>query len=92
MTHDHCLRKERKKLNFKIIEVYILLNTTLKIVTKIIQNKLIRILKLEDEQQGFRSGRSCVDAVFIMRQITEKAIEYNKPVFICFIDLEKAFD
>lgn len=42
--------------------------------------------------EGFRSGRSCVDAVFVLRQIVEKSIEYNKPAFLCFIDLEKAFD
>ncbi|CAG9835898.1 unnamed protein product [Diabrotica balteata] len=45
-----------------------------------------------DEQQGFRTGRSCTDAVFIIKQITEKALEYNRPAFICLIDLKKAFD
>ena len=63
------------------------MSTTPKLLTKI--NGHISLL---DEQQGFRSGRSCTDAVFVLRQITEKSIEYNKSAFICFIDLVKAFD
>ena len=47
-----------------------LLPTALKLTT--------RILSLRDEQQGFRSGRSCTDAVFVIRQITEKSIENNQ--------------
>lgn len=31
-------------------------------------------------------------AIFIARQIVEKAIEYGKLAFMCFIDLTKAFD
>mgnify|MGYP000420915844 FL=1 len=69
-----------------------LLDTAHKLMTKVITNKLNSIISLSDEQQGFRSGRSCVDAVFVLRQIVEKSIEYNKPAFLCFIDLTKAFD
>ena len=69
-----------------------LLSTTLKLTTKVITTKINDLTCLADEQQGFRSGRSCTDAVFVIRQITEKSIEYNKPAYMCFIDLEKAFD
>ena len=69
-----------------------LFSTSLKLTTKIITNKINEYTSLADEQQGFRSGRSCTDAVFVIRQITEKSIEYNRPAFMCFIDLEKAFD
>lgn len=69
-----------------------LLDTTLKLTTKVITNKINGLTSLQDEQQGFRRGRSCVDAVFVLRQITEKSIEYNKPAYLCFIDLTKAFD
>ena len=61
-------------------------------MTNVITNKLNSIISLSDEQQGFRSGRSCVDAVFVLRQIVEKSIEYNKPAYLCFIDLTKSFD
>ena len=84
-------KKGDKKLtsNYRGIN---LLSTSLKLLTKIITNKINGLISLQDEQQGFRSGRSCTDAVFVLRQITEKSIEYNKPAYICFIDLVKAFD
>jgi hypothetical protein len=68
-----------------------LLHTTLKLATKIVTSKF-SMIHPADEQQGCRSGRSCVDAVFMIRQIIEKPIEYNKPAYLCFIDLQKAFD
>ena len=45
-----------------------------------------------EEQQGFRKNRSAINAIFTTRQITEKAIEFNKPAFMCFVDLTQAFD
>lgn len=47
---------------------------------------------ISEEQQEFRQNRSTTDAIFILRQITKKAIEFNKAAFMCFIDLMKAFD
>lgn len=69
-----------------------LLCTTLKLTTKIISNKITSLTQISEEQQGFRTGRSCNDAIFVIRQINEKSIEYNRPAFLCLIDLEKAFD
>ena len=83
-------KKEDKKLTSNYGGIN-LLSTSLKLLTKIITNK-DGLLSLQNEQQGFRSGRSCKDAVFVLRQITEKSIEYNKLAYICFIDLVKAFD
>ena len=37
-------------------------------------------------------GRSTVDAIFILRRMQESYIEKNRKLFICFVDLEKAFD
>ena len=61
-------------------------------MTRIILEKLQPYLKINEEQQGFRPNRSTTDAIFIVRQIVEKAIEYNVPAFMCFVDLRKAFD
>ena len=48
--------------------------------------------RVMEEQGGFRARRSCIDQVFILRQIAEKAIEKRRDVFLAFIDLEKAYD
>lgn len=69
-----------------------LLNTSLKLTTKIITEKLSSLTEHQEEQQGFRKGRSCTDAIFVVRQIVEKALEFNRPAFMCLIDLQKAFD
>uniref|UniRef100_A0A146KQ35 RNA-directed DNA polymerase from mobile element jockey n=1 Tax=Lygus hesperus TaxID=30085 RepID=A0A146KQ35_LYGHE len=48
--------------------------------------------ELHEAQCGFRPNRGTQDAIFTMRQIMEKAMEYGREVHACFIDIEKAFD
>ena len=48
-----------------------LLNTILKLFTKIILNKLPYYIKPREEQQGFRKNSSTTDAIFIIRQIVK---------------------
>ena len=45
---------------------------------------------IDDEQVGCRVGRGCVDQIFTLKQIGEKARE--KTVYVGFIDMEKAYD
>ena len=63
-----------------------------KLLTKIISEKLSQTIKTSEEQQGFRRNRSTVDAIFVLRQLVEKAIEFDRPLFLCFVDLKQAFD
>ncbi|XP_055389945.1 uncharacterized protein LOC129618936 [Condylostylus longicornis] len=69
-----------------------LLSALVKLFTKILSQNITETAGISEEQQGFRTNRSTVDAIFILSQILEKAIEYNHPAFMCFIDLAKAFD
>ena len=43
-------------------------------------------------QCGFMPGRCTTDAIFILRQLQEKYMAANKPLFVAFAHLEKAFD
>ena len=45
-----------------------------------------------ESQCGFRRNRSTVDMIFSLRQLQEKCREQQKPLYIAFIDLTKAFD
>jgi hypothetical protein len=45
-----------------------------------------------EEQCGFRKGRNCTAAIFTVQQIIEKRKEQNLPLFLLFIDYEKAYD
>ena len=48
--------------------------------------------KLRDQQAGFRRNRSCADQIASLRIIVEQSLEWNSPLYINFIDYEKAFD
>ena len=47
---------------------------------------------LREEQAGFRPGEFTTEWLFILWNITEQAIEWKSNLYICFIDLGKAFD
>ena len=48
--------------------------------------------ELPDVQTGFRKGRGTRDQIANIRWIIEKAREFQKNVYFCFIDYAKAFD
>ena len=47
---------------------------------------------MDEEQRGFRKGRGCVDQIFAVKQICEKARRKGRKVYMGFMDLEKAYD
>ena len=49
-------------------------------------------VEIDDMQCGFMSGRGTTDAIFIVSQLQEKHLAANKPLYMAFVDLEKAFD
>ena len=71
-----------------------LLSITSKIFSRIILDRMNPIVepKLRKQQAGFRSGRSCSDHIFTLRQIFEQSSEWNASLYANFIDFEKAFD
>ena len=48
--------------------------------------------ELPDVQAGFRKGRGTRDQIANILWIIEKAREFQKNIFFCFIDIAKAFD
>ena len=48
--------------------------------------------ELPDVQAGFRKGRGTRDQIAHIRWIIEKAREFQKNIYFCFIDYGKAFD
>ena len=48
-------------------------------------------LELPDIQAGFRKGRGTRDQVANICWIIEKAREFQKNIYFCFIDYPKAF-
>ena len=65
-----------------------------KVMLKILQAKLQQYVncKLPDVQAGFRKGRGTRDQIANICWIKEKAREFQKNIYFCFIDYAKAFD
>ena len=61
---------------------------------KILQARLQLYMnhELPDVQAGFRKGRGTRDQIASTLWITEKAREFQKNIYFCFIDYVKAFD
>ena len=61
---------------------------------KILQARLQQYVnrELPDVQAGFRKGRGIRDEIANICWITEKAREFQKIIYSCFIDYAKAFD
>ena len=64
------------------------------LVLKILQARLQQYVnrKLPDVQAGLRKGRGTRDQIANIRWIIEKAREFQKNIYFCFIDYAKAFD
>ena len=61
---------------------------------KILQARLQQYVnrELPDVQAGFRKGRGTRDQIANILWIMEKAREFQKNIYFCFIDYTKAFD
>ena len=65
-----------------------------KVMLKILQARLQQYVNREipDVQAGFRKGRGTRDQIANILWIIEKAREFQKNIYFCFIDYAKAFD
>ena len=61
---------------------------------KILQARLQQFVncKLPDVHDGFRKDRGTRDQITTIRWIIEKARNFQKNIYFCFIDYAKAFD
>ena len=61
---------------------------------KILQTRLQQYMdhELPDVQAGFREARGTRDQIANIHCITEKAREFQKNIYFCFIDYAKVFD
>ena len=72
---------------------YALISHTSKVMLKILQARLQQYVNQEipDVQAGFRKGRGTRDQIANICWIMEKAREFQKNTYFCFIDYTKAF-
>ena len=68
-----------------------LLEYEMEIVEKVQEKRVQCMVTVNEWQFGFMPGKGMVDAVFILR-LQEEYLEKEKKLYMCFVDLEKAFD
>ena len=86
-----------KKGNAKTYSNYrtfALISHNSKVMLKTLQARLQKYVngELPDVQAGFRKGRGTRDQIANICWIIEKAREFQKNIYFCFIDYAKAFD
>ena len=62
-----------------------------KIVEGVLEKRIRALVEVDNMQFGFMPGRRTTDALFIVKRMQEEYGE-DKKLYICFMDLEKAFD
>ena len=90
-------RSVSKKGNAKVCSMYLTIariSHTSKVMLKILQARLQQYTnnELPDVQAGFRKGTGTRDQIANISWIIEKAREFQKNIYFCFIDYAKAFD
>ena len=62
------------------------------ILSKRLQNYLDFEGLLEEEQNGFRSKRDCVEHIYSLTSVIRNRMTLGNSTFCAFIDFQKAFD
>lgn len=73
-----------------------LINTLLKVLTKILATRLQIVCNdlgvLRREQSGFLTGEECVAQAACLVEVCQRRKIRGKDTFLCFLDLKKAYD
>ena len=73
-----------------------LLSVLGKLYCRVIKNRLNSFLEargmIHEGQAGFRNARGCVDHLFALSQLVQGRLRENKPTYVFFLDIEKAYD
>ena len=91
----HSNPKERQcQRMLKNYRTMALISHASKVTLKILQTRLQQYMnrEIQDVQVGFRNGRRPRDQIANICWFMEKATEFQKNIYFCFIDYAKAFD
>ena len=87
------LKKDNAKERSNYCKIALISHSS-KAMFKILQARLQQYMNCElpDVQAGFRKGKGTKDQIADIRWIMEKAREFQKNIYFCFIDYAKAFN
>ena len=69
-----------------------LLEHCMKIIERVLERRIRAIVDFDVAQFGFMPEKGTIDALFLVRRLQEEHRAKDKRMYMCFVDLEKAFD
>jgi len=64
----------------------------MKLWERVIEGRLRMTIKILGNQFGFRTGRSTIEAIHLLRSLMESYKDRKRDLHIVFIDLDKIYD
>ena len=62
-----------------------LIEQVMKVLERVVEGLIRQRVEIDEMQCGFMSGRGTTDAIFIVRQLQEKHLAANKPLYMAFV-------
>ena len=92
--HSNPKERQCQRMHRQLYRTIALISHASKVMFKILQARLQQYVNREhpDVQAGFGRGRGTRDQIANIRWIIEKAREFQKNIYFCFLDYAKAFD
>ena len=69
-----------------------LLEHGMKIIERVLERRIQALVDFDEAQFGFMPGKGTTDALFLVQSLQEEHRAKDKRMYMCFGDLEKAFD
>ena len=69
-----------------------LLEHGMKIIERVLERRIRALIDFDEAQFGFMPGKGTIDALFLVRRLQDEHRAKEKRMYMCFADLEKAFD
>ena len=69
-----------------------LLEHTIKVVERVPERRIQELVNIDAMQFDLMPGRGTTDALFVMRRRQEEYRDEKKKLYMCFVDIETAFD
>ena len=82
----------RKQNEIDFIESHFQILHHLKIIERVLERRIRTLVDFIEAQFGFMPGKGTTDALFLGRRLQKEHRAKDKRMYVCFIDLENAFD
>jgi len=71
-----------------------LLSVPGKVFSHVLLERIHPLLQMTQrpQQSGFTAGRSTIDAILVLRLLSELHRQINRPLYVAFVDIKSAFD